>query len=79
MASGLPVITLDGKGNRDLIEEGKNGHMIHQQDSIKFAEKIIELSKDKKKYFEMSTFCKEYAKQYDIKEYVNKLLLLYGL
>ena len=79
MASGLPVITLDGKGNRDLIEEGKNGHMIHQQDSIKFAEKIIELSKDKKKYFEMSTFCKEYAKKYDIKEYVNKLLLLYGL
>ena len=35
--------------------------------------------KDKKKYFEMSNFCKEYAKKYDIKEYVNKLLLLYGL
>lgn len=79
MASGLPVITLDGKGNRDLIEEGKNGYMIYQQDPTQFAEKIIELSKNNKKYIEMSTFCKEYAKQYDIKEYVNKLLLLYGL
>ncbi|MDC0338327.1 glycosyltransferase [Flavobacteriales bacterium] len=79
MASGLPVITLDGKGNRDLIEEGKNGYMIYLQDPIKFAEKIIELSKHKKKYTEISNYCKEYAKQYDIKEYVNKLLLLYGL
>jgi len=28
MSSGLSVIILDGKGNRDLIEEGKNGYMI---------------------------------------------------
>ena len=77
MAAGLPVITLDGKGNRDLIEEGKNGYMIYDQDPEKFAQKIIFLVENKDKYIEVSNYCKEYAKQYDIKEYVNTLLFLY--
>ena len=77
MAAGLPVITLDGKGNRDLIEEGKNGYMIYEQDAEKFALKIISLFQNKEKYTEVSNYCKEYAKKYDIKEYVNKLLVLY--
>ena len=77
MAAGLPVVTLDGKGNRDLIEEGKNGYMIYDQDPEKFAQKIISLFENKDKYIEVSNYCKEYAKQYDIKEYVNKLLVLY--
>ena len=79
MATGLPVITLDGKGNRDLIEEGENGYMIYEQDPEKFAQKIIYLIENKDKYSEISNYCTEYAKQYDIKEYVNKLLLLYEL
>jgi glycosyltransferase involved in cell wall biosynthesis len=77
MAVGLPVITLDGKGNRDLIEEGKNGYMIYDQDPEKFAQKIIFLVKNKSKYAEISSYCKQYAEKYDIKEYVNKLYLLY--
>ena len=77
MAAGLPTITLEGKGNRDLIEEGKNGYMIYDQDPEKFAQKIIYLIENKDKYTEISNYCKEYAKKYDIKEYVNKLLVLY--
>lgn len=77
MAAGLPVITLDGKGNRDLIEEGKNGYLIYDQDPGQFAGKIIALFENTDKYNELSNYCKEYAKQYDIKEYANKLLTLY--
>lgn len=77
MASGLPVITLDGKGNRDLIEQGKNGYMIFEQDAELFANAIIDLWNDKQKYQEMSEFAQKYAKQYDIKPYVEKLLTLY--
>lgn len=77
MAAGVPVITLDGKGNRDLIEEGKNGYMIFEQNAEKFAEKIINLFKDNDKYKEISEYCKEYAKQYDVKLYVDRLLELY--
>ncbi len=77
MAAGLPVITLDGKGNRDLIEQGKNGYMIYEQNPELFAQTIIDLWNDKEKYSEISTYAQEYAKQYDIKEYVEKLLGLY--
>jgi glycosyltransferase involved in cell wall biosynthesis len=77
MAAGLPVITLDGKGNRDLIEEGKNGYMIYEQNAELFAQTIIDLWNDKQKYREMSEYAQEFAKQYDIKPYVEKLILLY--
>lgn len=77
MAAGLPVITLDGKGNRDLIEQGKNGYMIYEQNDETFANTIVDIWNDKQKYQEMSAYAQEYAKGYDIKEYVEKLLALY--
>ena len=77
MSAGLPVVTLDGKGNRDLIEEGKNGYMIYKQNAELFADKILEIWNDKQKYQAMSQYAQEYAKQYDIAPYVDKLLEIY--
>ena len=77
MAAGLPVITLDGKGNRDLIVNEKNGYMFFNQSVIDFQDKIIELWNNASKYWEISQFAQEYAKKHDIKPYVNKLLDLY--
>lgn len=77
MAAGLPVVTLDGKGNRDLIKDGKNGYMLYEQNTEVFADRILEIWNDKQKYQQMSEFAQEYAKQYDIKTYVEKLLELY--
>lgn len=77
LASGLPVITLDGKGNRDLIVQGKNGFMLFEQDAEKFAGKIIEVWEDKTLYKEMSSFGQEFARKYDIKDYVDRLLKVY--
>ncbi len=77
MAASLPVVTLDGKGNRDLIEEGKNGYMIYEQNPALFADKILEIWNDKQKYQEMSLFAQNFAKQYDIVPYVDRLLEIY--
>ena len=78
MAAGLPVVTLDGRGNRDLIVQGKNGYMVYEQDAEQFADRILEIWNDKQKYNEMSAFAQEFAKKYDIKEYVDRLLELYN-
>ena len=78
MAAGLPVVTLDGRGNRDLIVQGRNGYMLYEQNAEQFADRILEIWNDKKKYQEMSAFAQEFAKQYDIKPYVDKLLTLYN-
>ena len=77
MAAGLPVVTLDGRGNRDLIVQGKNGYMVYEQNAEQFADRILEIWNDKQKYQEMSAFAQDFARQYDIKPYVDKLLELY--
>ena len=77
MAAGLPIIILDGKGNRDLVEQGKNGYMVYEQDVNQFADKITEIWNDKSKYRDMSINAQNFAKGYDIKIYVDKLLNMY--
>ncbi len=77
MAAGLPVITLDGKGNRDLIVEGKNGYMLYTHNAEEFSDKIIELWQNRDIYAKISLFAQNYSKNFDIKEYVDKLLTIY--
>jgi glycosyltransferase involved in cell wall biosynthesis len=74
MAAGLPVVTLDGGGNRDLMINGKNGFLIEKQDPKEFADRILEVYYNK----EISDFNIEFAKQFDIESYCDKLLYLYN-
>ena len=78
MAAGLPVVTLDGRGNRDLIVQGRNGYMLYEQNAEQFVDRILEIWNDRQKYQEMSAYAQEFARQFDIKPYVDKLLTLYN-
>jgi glycosyltransferase involved in cell wall biosynthesis len=73
MAAGLPVITLDGGGNRDLMLNGKNGYLIEKQDTKEFADRILEVFQNK----EISDFNAQFAKQFDIESYCEKLVEIY--
>jgi glycosyltransferase involved in cell wall biosynthesis len=73
MASGLPVVTLDGGGNRDIILNGKNGFLMEKQDPNEFADRILEVFQNK----EMSDFNVKYAMKFDIESYCDKLLEIY--
>ena len=77
MAAGLPVVTLDGGGNRDLMINGKNGYIFSEENAEMFAEQIIELMNDSKKYKEITCYTKEFAQQFDIKNYCEKLITIY--
>lgn len=77
MSAGLPVICLDGKGNRELIEQGKNGFMFAKPDVAGFAEKIIILMNNPDEYKKMSGYAKNFAAKYDIKLYVDRLVESY--
>ena len=77
MSAGLPVVTLDGKGNRDLIHEGKNGFMIYENNAGYFAEVITKLWKNKQLYQETSNYARKFAKEFDIANYCTKLIELY--
>lgn len=78
MAAGLPVVCLDGKGNRDVVKNGINGFMLEKPDVIMFAEKIIELATKPDLYKSMSENAVKFAADFDIKNYVDKLMQLYN-
>jgi glycosyltransferase involved in cell wall biosynthesis len=78
MAAGLPVVALDGMGNRDIINSNENGFLIKEQNAQVFVNTIIELTQNEKLYNRISANAVDFAKRYDIKNYVDELLLLYN-
>jgi glycosyltransferase involved in cell wall biosynthesis len=77
MAAGLPCVTLDGKGNRDVIEQQRNGFLLERQDASAFADRIIELATDRERYRGISSYAQAFAKRYDIDAATEKLIAFY--
>ncbi len=77
MSAGLPIVTLDAGGNRDLIIDGETGFMIQKQDAVEFAEKIIRLFNDDALYTKFACNGATFAKSYDIVPYTDRLIDLY--
>jgi glycosyltransferase involved in cell wall biosynthesis len=77
MAAGLPCVTLDGKGNRDVIEDGRNGFLLELEDAVAFADRIVELATDRERYREISAYAQAFAKNYDIGVATNQLVDFY--
>jgi glycosyltransferase involved in cell wall biosynthesis len=77
MAGGLPVVSLDGGGNRDFINNDENGYLLNNENQDEFANKIIKLFYDKIKYKKFVQNGHTTAKKHDIKNYVDRLLEIY--
>jgi glycosyltransferase involved in cell wall biosynthesis len=77
MAAGLPCICLDGRGNRDVIEENKNGYIFKNQDAKMFASTIQLLLNDANKLQKMSNYSIKYAANFDMDIYTKRLLDIY--
>ena len=79
MAAGLPCVTLNGKGNRDLFENGINGFIIEKQNAKEFADKILELYNNPSLYKKISASGQLFAKKYDIKKVADEYIEFYHL
>jgi glycosyltransferase involved in cell wall biosynthesis len=77
MASGLPVVSLDAKGNRQLVKDGENGIMINEQNPVLFADAIEKIVGNRNLYNAMSSNAAAFAKKHDIEEYTSRLIALY--
>lgn len=78
MASGLPVISLDGYGNRELMKDNYNGYLLRRQSSAKeFGEKIIYFIENPNEIERQGKWAQNFSANYDIDAYVNKLTDLY--
>ena len=66
LASSLPVVASDIKGNRELVRNGVNGYLYPSDNAYKFAEKIITIYSDSELYKELCEADNEFLKKYDI-------------
>ena len=77
MAAGLPVISLDGKGNRDIIEHQKNGFIFQDQNAEQFGNTLIKLKENPNEYLRYVKEGHKHSSDYDIENYTNKLISYY--
>lgn len=78
MSAGLPIVCTDAGGNRDIIEHGKNGYIFQERNPEVLANQIIELLENEPKRQEIGLYAQNFAKNYDIKNYVDRLLEIYN-
>ena len=77
MAAETPVVCSDGRGNRDLIEHGKNGFIFKQPDPSELADQIIELWQNAPLYNSIQHAAKDFVKDFDMSLYCSRLVALY--
>lgn len=68
MASGLPCLVSDIRGNKDLIEGGKGGYLYAPKDHRGFSVGILQLYCDAALRQQMGLFNQNKVKTYDIKK-----------
>jgi glycosyltransferase involved in cell wall biosynthesis len=62
MSSGLPVVALDGPGQRDIIHQGQNGFLVSSRQEIKQVLHVV--SNDRHMYSRMQHAARETALRY---------------
>lgn len=77
MASGLPVVASNIRGQSDAVQSGVNGELYTLGDSNDFVEKIVSLYKNPALRLEMGKRNVEEAKKYSVEIAVNKMAQIY--
>lgn len=78
MASGLPVVSLDGYGNRELMKDGQNGYLIPTKAlPEEFADKIQFFIDNPDERIRQGAWATDFANAYDIDRYAENLLRIY--
>jgi glycosyltransferase involved in cell wall biosynthesis len=75
MSQGLPVVALDGPGQRDIIRNGINGFIVNNAQQAAVA--IKRIAKNRVFHAKLSSSARITAQDYQINTIVNQLLTFY--
>lgn len=78
MATGLPCIASNIRGNVDLIKDGKGGYLCNSNDVEKISDKINLLADNKNLRKNMGNYNLKEIKNYDISFVENEIKNIYG-
>lgn len=77
MATGLPVVCVNGGGNTDIVKHNLNGYIFDDLNPKSLANAIIELKTNDTLFNQMSYEAYKTSRQYDIIRYCDELQKLY--
>jgi glycosyltransferase EpsD len=77
MATGLPLVVTNCRGNRDLVRNGENGYVVGIDDVNGFANAIEELylSEELREYFGRNSL--ELIKSYSLEQITKEMKDIY--
>ena len=79
MLSGNAIVATLNRGHRELIQDGKNGYIVPQNDPIAMADKVLTLFHDDNLKSEMESVAHTFAIQYGGNSVKKELARIYGL
>lgn len=77
MASGIPCVVSNIRGNRDLIENGIGGYTVSPNDKIELAKSILLVRKNPELSANMVRYNLEKIKNYDVSEVKKQISRIY--
>lgn len=78
MATGLPIVLTNCRGNRDLVSEGENGYIVELEDAKGLADKIQKLYKSETIRIEFGSRSLELVGKYSIKNVLCEMQKIYS-
>lgn len=78
MATGLPAVCSDIRGNKDLIEHGKGGYLVKSNDINGYAYAINDLLSNHHLLVEFSQFNRLTVKKFDVQKITEKMSDIYN-
>lgn len=77
MASSLPVLCSNIRGNKDLIEHNKGGYLVNPNSENEFNKKINKLINDSRLANKMGNYNSKRIKDYSIENVLNEMKRIY--
>ncbi|WP_427337950.1 glycosyltransferase family 4 protein [Caloranaerobacter sp. DY30410] len=77
MATGLPLVVTDCRGNRDLVKNGENGYVVGIDDVDGFANAVEELYGSQESRQEFGQKSLEFIKQYSLESVMKEMDEIY--
>lgn len=78
MATGLPLIVTDCRGNRDLVDSGENGFVVGVNDVNACANSIVNLYHSIELRNEFAGKNREYIQKYSLNQVLNEMKEIYA-
>lgn len=76
-AAGLPVLSTDVSGSRDVVKDGVSGFIVPVGDDGAMADKMVRFAESKELTEAISAYNREYSKEFDFEVMAGKYTKLY--